>query len=160
VQGSVKRRFVVLLVAALASSLVAGVAGGSTTVQRYRLSAKLTRQAFPPFGRATTPRATFTATLVGRRLTWKLTYAHLSSKFKAAHIHLGAPDTIGPALVAICFPPGRCDCPPQCNLVRGDVTVSRPAAKAIGTRRTYIDIHTAKHPRGEIRGQIVAVAVG
>lgn len=147
-----------LLVAAFAALLVAGLAGGATSIRTYKLSAVLTvgqeRPKPPDIFRGA--RGTFTGTLVGQRLTFKLTYHGLSGRPKAAHIHLGAPDTIGPVLFGpLCVP----RCPPDIDVV-GKLTrtasVSVSTAKAIRAGRTYVEIHTAKNPRGEIRGQIKA----
>jgi hypothetical protein len=156
-----------LLAAAFAALLVAGLAGGATSARTFKLSARLTvgqERPVPPDS-VQRARGTFTGTLVGRRLTWKLTYTRLSGKAKAAHIHLGAPDTIGPIIVTLCtsrcIPPVDTTCP--CSVTgKGIVTDPFPDVKtlnAIRAGRTYVNIHTAKNPRGEIRGKIVAVAV-
>ena len=43
----------------------------------------------------------FTATLQGRMLHWRLTFAHLSSAETAVALHVGAPGHVGPGLTAI-----------------------------------------------------------
>ena len=93
---------------------------------------------------------TFTGTLVGTKLTWKLTFAKLSGPAAAAHIHTGAMGKAGGVAVALC---GPCT-----NGMTGTATVSAMLLKTIQKHGTYVNVHTAKNPNGEIRGQLVAKA--
>jgi len=89
---------------------------------------------------------TFTATLTGTKLTWKLTFKGLSGKAVAAHIHLGKPGKAGGVAVSLC---GPC-----ASGVSGKATLSSAQKKAILGGGTYVNVHTAKNAGGEIRGQI------
>ena len=99
-----------------------------------------------PRGEPVKAGGSFTATLVGTKLTWKLTYSNLSGKATAAHIHSGAKRKAGAVLVPLCGP---------CAATSGgSMKVSAAVAKALDSGDTYVNVHTAKNPNGEIRGQI------
>ena len=112
------------------------------------LSAKLnSRQEVPnPRGEPVRAGGSFSAKLTGTKLTWKLTFSHLSGAAIAAHIHSGAKRKAGPVIVPLC---GPCT-----STSAGTVKVSAAVAKALQGKDTYVNVHTAKNPSGEIRGQI------
>jgi hypothetical protein len=89
----------------------------------------------------------FTATLSGTTLTWRLTWTHLSGPAVAAHIHLGAKGVNGNILVTLC--PSSCASP-----ATGTATLTQAIINNMKARKTYANVHTAKNPGGEIRGQI------
>ena len=95
---------------------------------------------------------TFTATLSGTKLTWKLSFQKLSGKAGAAHIHLGRPGKAGNVAVSLC---GPC-----ASGVSGKATLTPAQVKAILAGGTYVNVHTAKNAGGEIRGQITKAAAG
>ncbi|HET7566946.1 MAG TPA: CHRD domain-containing protein [Gaiellaceae bacterium] len=88
----------------------------------------------------------FTGTLVGSKLKWKLTFSGLTGPASAAHIHLGGMGKAGNVLVALC---GPCT-----NGQKGTATLTAAAAKALKKHLAYVNVHTAKNPNGEIRGQL------
>jgi CHRD domain-containing protein len=88
----------------------------------------------------------FTATLSGSTLKWKLSFGHLTGAATAAHIHMGAKGKAGPVIVPLC---GPCK-----SGVNGTVKVSAAVIKAIEGGGAYVNVHTAKNPNGEIRGQV------
>jgi hypothetical protein len=92
----------------------------------------------------------FTGTLSGTHLVWKLTFAKLTGPATAAHIHLGAMGKSGNVVVPLCTP---CKSP-----MRGTATISASLLKMIKKHGTYVNVHTAKNPNGEIRGQLVATS--
>jgi hypothetical protein len=88
----------------------------------------------------------FTGTLTGTKLKWTLTYAHLTGPATAAHIHGGKKGVAGPVLIALCGP---------CRSgVSGQSNLTPAQAKQLRNGGTYVNVHTAKNPGGEIRGQI------
>ena len=94
--------------------------------------------------------ATFALTLTDKGGTytakWKLTFRNLTGKAVAAHIHHGKPGKAGPVLVSLCGP---------CKSGRGgSAKISEAAVTAIEKGQAYVNVHTAKNPGGEIRGQI------
>src|ERR1700722_11393579 len=89
-------------------------------------------------------RGTFSATLGGKKLTWMLTFAKLTGQATAAHIHSAAKAGV---LVPLCAP---CK-----NGQTGTATLSSSTIREFGARDLlYVDVHTAKNPAREIRGQL------
>lgn len=82
-----------------------------------------------------------------RKLTWTVEFSGLSGPAAAGHIH-------GPAAkgenagVAVPFP-GEIASP-----VKGEATLTDDQAKELLDGKMYVNIHTAAHKDGEIRGQI------
>ena len=78
--------------------------------------------------------------------TWKLTFHNLTGKAVAAHIHKGKPGQSGPVVVPLCGP---------CKPVEvGTATLSSAVVSAIKAGDAYVNVHTAKNPGGEIRGEV------
>ena len=88
----------------------------------------------------------FTSTITGTTMKWKLTFAHLSGAAAAAHIHSGVRGKSGPVLVPLC---GPCT-----SGVSGSTAVTSAQIAAMIVGKDYVNVHTAKNPGGEIRGQI------
>jgi len=121
-----------------------GLAGGSSTVKlRARLDA--TQETSAPKAAARADGA-FSATLAGRRLTWRLTFVRLTGKAVAAHVHLGRQRVAGPVAVPLC---GPC-----VSGAHGTSTVTPRVRAALLAGNAYVNVHTARNPGGEIRGQI------
>jgi hypothetical protein len=91
----------------------------------------------------------FTATVTERRgratIRWTLTFRKLSGPAVAAHIHRGAPGVAGPVVVPLC---GPCR-----NGQNGRRVVDEDVARPFGAGY-YVNVHTARNPAGEIRGQL------
>jgi uncharacterized cupredoxin-like copper-binding protein len=113
-----------------------------------RLDAKLNvRQEIPhPKGALAKATGSFTATLNGRTLKWRLTFSHLTGRAISAHVHLGQRGKAGPVLVPLCAP---CTSPKA-----GTAKLTQAQVTATKNGRTYVNVHTKKNPSGEIRGQI------
>jgi hypothetical protein len=142
------------LVAALAGALVlSGIALAGSQSETYKLSAKLIPGAEvpKPTGVPAGATGTFTGTTVEPktglvRLSWKLTFSHLSGKATAAHIHMAPKGKAGGVLVALCGP---------CHSGQtGKAVIARSIEHDLEAGKTYVNVHTAKNPAGEIRGQI------
>ena len=113
------------------------------------------RQEVPkPKGAANRARGTFTAAVVRTDATtgtmaWRLTFSKLTGRAVAAHIHIAAAGRAGPVAVPLCGP---------CRSgVRRSATLQAATLAALEAGRAYVNIHTARNPAGEIRGQIRAV---
>jgi CHRD domain-containing protein len=145
-----RKTFVMLVVVAVAVGLSAGGFAAITKGGTYKLSAKLTagREVPKPKGVRAGATGTFTGTLVGKKVKFKLTFAKLTGKAMAAHIHKGKAGKAGPVLVPLC---GPCK-----SGVTKTVTVSSATRDAIERNLTYVNVHTAKNLGGEIRGQVKA----
>jgi hypothetical protein len=137
-----------LLAVAAAALAFAGL-GVASSQETYTISAKLTgAQETPKTGSKGT--GMFTGKVVEKgntkTLTWKLTFKGLSGAAQAAHIHLGKKGVAGPVAVPLC---GPCK-----SGAHGTAKVTEKIVSALEHHRAYANVHTAKFPNGEIRGQI------
>jgi hypothetical protein len=117
----------------------------------YKVSAKLAPGADvpKPVGAANAT-GSFTGTYVenakGAKLTWRLSYAGLTGAAGAAHIHMGKPGVSGPVTVPLC---GPCT-----SGMTGSAQISKTVIASLESGKAYVNVHTAKNPAGEIRGQV------
>lgn len=82
-----------------------------------------------------------------RQLSWIVRYAGLSGPVAAAHIHgPSGPEANAPVMLPFT---GNLKSP-----IQGSTTLSATQMSALEAGKTYVNIHTAKHPAGEIRGQL------
>jgi hypothetical protein len=88
----------------------------------------------------------FTATLNGTTLTWKLTFKNLSGAASAAHVHTAPKRVAGPVTVPLC---GPCTSPAS-----GTAVLTTAQVRDLLAGKQYVNVHTARNPGGEIRGQI------
>jgi hypothetical protein len=122
--------------------------GGATTLS---LNAKLNAsQEVPKPRAAATARGAFAAGLIrngaGGTLSWRLTFQGLSGRASAAHIHLGKRGKAGAVAVSLCGP---------CRSgVRGTAKLNARTVTGLLAGGAYVNVHTAKNPAGEIRGQV------
>jgi len=120
---------------------------------------------------SSTGRGEWTARIRGDAVDWELRYERLEGTVTtASHIHLGQKDVNGGVSVFFCGAPAPAPaCTPGSGTFRGTFTaadVIGPAAqgiapgeiaeliRAIRAGKTYANVHTNKHPGGEIRGQV------
>lgn len=128
-----------------------GMRGTFAVVAPTRLSAALDARQI--VGRTTGKRGTglFTGTLrrgaTDGTLEWQLTFRRLTSGAVAAHIHASRPGRSGGILIPLCGP---------CSTggASGTATVPAVAMQALLSGATYVNVHTKKNPKGEIRGQL------
>ena len=109
-------------------------------------------------------------------ISFELSYANMSSPVVQAHIHFGASKTNGGVVAFLCGGNVKPACPAS-GTVTGTITASDVSIlpstngdsvipqgiqpgnlagliKAIRSGDTYINVHTANFPSGEIRGQV------
>jgi hypothetical protein len=121
---------------------------------------------------STTGIGTFAANLTtvrsGPAIRYRLEYSALEGVAQAAHIHFGQRAVNGGIIAFLCGGGDKPACPPS-----GEVTgiidredVIGPAGQGIAAGEieeaiaameagvTYVNVHTDKHPGGEIRGQV------
>jgi hypothetical protein len=143
-----------IFVVAVAALVLGGVAGAAPSAT-YKLGATLTARAEVPrpTGVPAGARGAFTGQVVEvrnakARLTWRLTFRKLSGRAAAAHIHTGKAGKAGGVMVALCGP---------CRSgQRGTARVTRTQLRTIRRGNAYVNVHTARNPGGEIRGQLDA----
>lgn len=127
-------------------SLASSQTNDKTKTVKFSASLNIGQEVPHPKGTKVGAIGHFDATLSGTTLKWSLTFAHLSGAATASHIHTGVRGKSGPVLVALC---GPCTSPAS-----GTATVTAVEIKSIESGGTYVNVHTAKNPNGEIRGQI------
>lgn len=109
-------------------------------------------------------------TMTSSQITFRLVYADLSGPPAAAHIHVGQKNVNGGVAVFFCGGGGQPACPAATSgTVTGTITAANvvgPTAqgfnvgdlaaveRAIKAGVSYANMHTAKFPAGEIRGQV------
>jgi CHRD domain len=80
------------------------------------------------------------------KVTWRLTFKNLTGPAAAAHIHLGKPGKAGPVVLALC---GPCK-----SGQKGSGVLTKAQWSTVEHGGGYVNVHTAKNPGGEIRGQV------
>jgi len=145
------RRILAIALAAFAAVAVPAIGAGS------KFTATLN-------GKSETPKSnskatgSATVTISGKTIKYTLSAKGLTGPAQAAHIHFGKPGKAGPVIFPICLKP--CKLPKSGTLTAKNftkapgVTSFAAALKAIKAGNTYVNIHTKKHPAGEIRGQL------
>jgi hypothetical protein len=81
------------------------------------------------------------------KLTWTVTYSGLTGKAVAAHFH-------GPAKVGKNAPPAVPIKGSLTSPIRGSAKLTAKQMKDLEGGLWYFNIHTAKYPNGEVRGQM------
>lgn len=82
-----------------------------------------------------------------KKLSWKLTYSGLTGPATAAHFH-GPAEAGKNAGVAVPIPNAGS------SPVEGSAILTDAQAADLMAGKYYINVHTAAHPAGEIRGQV------
>ena len=143
-----RKKLVPLMALGVAALVLSAVAAGGTHATKMNFTAVLNAgQEVPhPAGAMSGASGKFTASVSGTQITWKLTFSHLTGAATAAHIHTGKKGVEGAVIVPLC---GPCKSPAS-----GTGTVTSSQLKAMKAGTTYVNVHTAKNPNGEIRGQI------
>ena len=85
-----------------------------------------------------------------KKLTWTVSYSGLSGPATMAHFH-------GPAPAGKAAPVAVPLTPPLASPVHGSATLTDTQVGDLRGGLWYVNIHTAKIPEGEIRGQLAPV---
>jgi hypothetical protein len=149
---AMKKGVLSITAAALAALITASSGAGSGGTVTRGVKALLDARQEVPAQTVKRPaaRGVLTGTLVvnGTRgkLVWQLGFTGLSGKAVLAHVHLGQYGKAGPIGFLLCRP---------CRAgMHGTTSVPRKVVNAIVNGGAYVDVHTKKNPRGEIRGQL------
>lgn len=100
----------------------------------------------PPVETSATGTADITYDTESKNLSWTIEQSGLSGDVTAAHFHgPAAPGENAPPVVPI----------EVSALAKGSATLDDTQASALTEGRLYVNLHTAAHPDGEIRGQVM-----
>jgi hypothetical protein len=132
----------------------AGEIRGQLAVVATATTALTAGQEVPkPKGNVGRARASFRAAVTKSGATgslgWRLSFSGLTGRAVAAHIHIGPRGRSGPVAVPLCGP-----CRSGISRV---VRLNAASLAAIEAGRAYVNVHTARNPAGEVRGQIAAL---
>ncbi len=130
---------VAMIAFALADS--PAVAGTTTFTAELNGSSQV-----PPTDSKARGKGDFTYDDTSKKLTWTITYWGLRDKAKSAHLHGSASEGAN-ADIMITVSPLQ-------SPIKGAAILKDNQAKALTAGDMYIDVHTAKYPDGEIRGQL------
>lgn len=98
----------------------------------------------------------FTYEVDGSQLCYTLEVRKLTQAPFAAHIHVGARNVAGGIVVGLLTPPAATSTSSACITATegGALTPAELAAIVANPRDFYVNVHTTRHPGGEIRGQL------
>jgi hypothetical protein len=134
------------LSAALAAALLFGASGASAEVVKYKATLSGANEV-PANAEKGSGQAALEFDTTSKQLTWTVTYNGLTGPATAAHIH-------GPAASSANAPPIIPFAQPT-SPIKGSATLTDAQVAALNSGQLYVNVHTAAHPPGEIRGQIV-----
>ncbi|MFI5232037.1 MAG: CHRD domain-containing protein [Gemmatimonadales bacterium] len=148
----------ILGISASVALLAAWTHPAPVAVQTTRYTADMKASlATPPVAGNASGRATLTVS--GNKAHYEITVSGLSGPATMAHIHVGQPGVAGPPVYTF-----KINKVGSGKLAEGDIDLSKPASKTVSgdslkvllnDGSAYINVHTAAHPSGEIRGQLV-----
>ena len=145
---SISRRIVIPAVCAVA------LAGWAVAAQAASESFKVAltgAQQVPPVETAGSGTANLTYDPATHVLTWDITYSGMSAGATMAHFHgPAAPGANGPVVVWLSHKGSPADSP-----IKGQATLTPEQVTQFTAGQWYINVHTAAHPAGEIRGQVM-----
>ena len=129
---------------ALAALFAAGAAQAATERFQADLSGS---QEVPPNSTDGKGRVEATLDTTSRMLDYQITFSGLTGPATAAHFHgPAAPGSNAPPVVPIANPTSPSS---------GMATLTEPQMQDLEAGKWYFNVHTAAHPGGEIRGQVM-----
>jgi hypothetical protein len=130
-----------------AAALVVALAGSGAYAETVKYKATLSGASeSPPTDSKGTGSAALTYDTASKKLDYTLTYSDLTGDALAAHFHGPAdPGANGGVELPIAIGPSP---------VKGSATLTDAQAADLAAGKWYVNIHTAAHPAGEVRGQV------
>ena len=103
----------------------------------------------PPIESPASGSAVITFDTATRKLTWQIEFKDLTAALRAAHFHAAPSPTLNGGVVVGIAMAGAT------SPLTGSTDLTPDQAAGLLAGHWYINIHTASHPPGEIRGQVV-----
>ncbi len=152
-----------------AAALLVGASALPASAQSFTLTAKLTGagEATPTANGINTAAfgdATIVVNMTARTVTYTVNVFNLPSGVTASHIHVGAEGTPGPVVVNFTVPTSSSNDFSFTGTVQDTAFILRPDQgvrsaddmfQAILGNNSYVNVHSAVNPGGEIRGQLI-----
>jgi CHRD domain len=136
-------RYLALLAAALLMTAASAVAETVTLKGDLKGSNEV-----PPNNSTATGRAEASFDTVSRRLTWTISYSGTTGPLTGAHFH-GPAEAGRNAGIVVPFQGTNA------SPITGSATLNEAQAADLLAGRWYANLHTAAHPGGELRGQML-----
>jgi len=131
---------------ALGLFLLSGLVAQSETIN-FKVDLKGSNEV-PPNDAKGTGVITATFDTVTKKLSWNITHSGLTANPTMSHFHGPSnPYRTAPIIIPI---PGNLVSP-----IEGSVMLTDEQANDLMNGRWYLNVHTAAHPPGEIRGQMI-----
>ena len=132
---------------AIVASFALLLAALPAAAQAVNLKAQLSGAAeVPPNDSKGTGSVTLTFDPATKKLSWKGTHSGMTTNPSAAHFHGPADPTKNAGVVVPIPNPG--------NAFEGSADLTDSQAADVLAGRWYVNLHTAAHPAGELRGQV------
>jgi uncharacterized protein YfiM (DUF2279 family) len=144
-----KKLVALLATAAVCALALSALSGAATKTTVWTATLSSGQEVPKQVVKMAAAKGLFKGALSGSTLKWKLTYSHLTGAATAAHIHLGAKGKAGNVLVPLCGAAPACK-----SGLTGTIKLAAAVKSAFGKHLLYVNVHTAKNPNGEIRGQL------
>ena len=127
---------------------LAVIAGGASLADEVKLKGDMSgRNEAPPNDSPATGNAEANFDTATRKLSWTVTYSGLTGPAAGAHFH-GPSEAGKNAGIVLPFAS-------PVSPISGTSTLNEAQAADLMAGRWYANVHTAKHPGGEIRGQML-----
>ncbi|HEY8356251.1 MAG TPA: CHRD domain-containing protein [Ramlibacter sp.] len=135
--------------AAGALALGLGACAHREPVEQERFHAVLDgAQQVPAVSTAASGHAELHYTLRGQMLRWEIHHSSVNGPVTSGHIHgPGGPGQNADIVIPLS---GRLENSP----IRGQLRISPEQYEQLRSGQWYVDLHTARHPQGELRGQL------
>ena len=155
------------VVMAVAAAMIVMGTASAAQAQTFTLTAQLSGANETPAPGILTGSYGFATVIVdlgARSVSWDVEVVNMPSGTNNAHIHVGGPGVAGPTVVNIPFPAGVSN---DYRLTGSATTATAGLRPDQGIRsfddflqsvlggQTYVNIHSAVNPGGEIRGQLI-----
>ena len=154
---------------ALGATLLVGLCAAPASAQTFTLTANLTgagesTQITNGINTAAFGDATIVVDLTARTVTYTVRVFNLPSGVIASHIHVGAVLTSGPVIIPFTVPTTASNDFSFTGTVADTSFILSPTQgirsaddmfQAILGNNTYVNVHSAVNPGGEIRGQLI-----